>query len=157
MKSYTWTAVLFLAFASGIAIGFDSVGMEEPRLFAPLAVDYCSLVKNQDYLVGAKIQTKAVIFPSLEGAVLVGDTCPDSMLVFEVPNHDACMQRINSDNLQHFSGVEYSVQIEGTIRGRPRRRFIRWLHEDEKAIQDPSKGPPRVTFVIDRILSCTKK
>jgi hypothetical protein len=46
-KIAIWVVALFLAFVFGVEV-------EEPRLAAPLAIDFYSLVTNQDYLVGAR-------------------------------------------------------------------------------------------------------
>jgi len=150
-----WLAAVFLALAVGMAIGMYSVESGQPAVVAPLVVDFCSLATNQDYLVGARIQTSAEMSLGLEGGVLGSDSCPDSMLVFRGPKNDTCWQKIISDYNRNGAAADFLVQVEGTVRGR--RRWVNWFHKNDKPIKDAAHQPPRVTVYVERILSCTKK
>ncbi len=157
MKDLVWIAVVPLAFAVGMGLGIYSVEKTEPPLAAPLVIDFCSLATNQDYLVGARIQTTAKMSLVLEGGVLENDSCPASMLVFRPPNNDMCWQEIISAYNHNPAGpfAISSVQVEGTVRGR--RGLVRWIHEGNNPIKDAAHRPPVVTIDVDRILSCTKE
>jgi hypothetical protein len=156
MKSYLWIVAVFLAFASGIATGIYSVKKAEPHVVAPLVIDFCSLATNQDFLVGERIQTTAEMSIPLEGGgVLLSHSCPEYMLVFRVSNSDTCWQTINSEYDRNGASADFIVQVEGTVRGR--RRLVNWFHKADKQYKDEAHRPPRVTIVIERFLSCTKK
>jgi hypothetical protein len=149
MKNLVGIAVVLMVFAVGIGFGIYSAEKAEPVVAAPLVIDFCSLAANQDYLVGARIQTTAEMLLSLEGGVLESDSCPASMLVFRPPNNDTCWQKISSDYYRNGAGTDFLVQVEGSVRGR--RGLARWIHEGNKPIK------PMVTIDVDRIMSCTKK
>lgn len=155
MKNLAWMAVVLVAFAAGVAFGIYSVEKTEPVVAAPLVVDFCSLATNQDYLVGAKIQTTATMLLGLEGGVLENDSCPNSMLVFRPPNDDRCWQEIFSEYKRNGGSAAFLAQVEGNVRGR--RGLIRWIHEGNKPIKDAAHRPPMVTIDLDRIVSCKKE
>ena len=160
MKDLVWIAVILLAFAVGMGLGIYSVEKTEPALAAPLVIDFCSLATNQDYLVGARIQTTAKMRLVLEGGVLENDShaLPVSSLVFRPPNNDTCAGRRLSAAYNHNPAgpfAVFSVQVEGRVRGR--RGLVRWIHEGNKPIKDAAHRPPMVTIDLDRIMSCTKE
>jgi hypothetical protein len=155
MKSYLWIAAVLLAFAAGIGFGIYSVEKTEPVVAAPLVIDFCSLATNQDYLVGARVQTTAKMSLGLEGGVLESDSCAASMLVFRPPNNDKCWQEIFSAYKRDSGVAVFLVQVEGSVRGR--RGLVRWIHEGNKPIKDAAHRPPMVTIDVDRITSCTKE
>ncbi len=155
MKSYLWIAAVLLAFAAGTAFGIYSVEKAEPVVAAPLVIDFCSLATNQDYLVGARIQTTAKMLLTLEGGVLESDSCPASMLVFRPPNNDKCWQKISSDYYRNGASTDFLVQAEGSVRGR--RGLVGWIHEGNRPVKDAAHRPPMVTIDVNRILSCTKE
>ena len=84
------TVAILMAFATGMALGIYSVEKTDPVVVAPLQIDFCSLATNQDYLVGARIQTTAKMSLGLEGSVLESESCPASILVFRPPSNDTC-------------------------------------------------------------------
>ena len=157
MKNLVWIAVVLLAFAAGVGFGIYSMEKAEPVVAAPLVIDFCSLATNQDYLVGARIQTTAKMSLGLEGGVLENDSCPSSMLVFRPPNNDTCWQEIISAYNHNPAGpfAVFSVQVEGRVRGR--RGLFRWIYEGKKPIKDAAHRAPMVTIDLDRIMSCTKE
>jgi hypothetical protein len=156
MRNLVGIAVVLMVFAAGIGFGIYSAENAEPVVAAPLVIDFCSLATNQDYLVGARIQTTAEMLLSLEGGVLESDSCPTSMLVFRPPNNDTCWQKISSDYYRNDgAGTDFLVQVEGSVRGR--RGLARWIHEGNKPIKDAAHRPPMVTIDVDRIMSCIKK
>ena len=154
-KNLVWIAVVFMAFATGVGFGGYSVEKTEPVVAAPLVIDFCSLATNQDYLVGARIQTTAKMSLGLEGGVLESDSCPASMLVFRPPNDDTCWQEIFSAYKRNSGVAVFFTQVEGSVRGR--RGLARWIHEGNKPIKDAAHRPPTVTIDVDRIMSCTKE
>ena len=155
MKSYLGIAAVLLAFAAGIAFGIYSAEKAEPVVVAPLVIDFCSLATNQDYLVGARIRTTATMSLGLEGGVLESDSCVASMLVFRPPNNDTCWQEIVSAYNSNGARAVFSVQVEGSVRGR--RGLARWIHEGNKPIKDAAHRPPMVTIDVDRIMSCARE
>jgi hypothetical protein len=145
-----------IVFATGIGFGIYSAEKAEPIISAPLVIDFCSLAINQDYLVGASIQTTAEMDLTLEGGVLEYGSCPASMLVFRPPNNDLCWQKIRSDYYRNDgTGTKFLVQVEGSVSGR--RGLARWIHDGNKPIKDSAHRAPRVTIDIDRIMSCIKR
>jgi hypothetical protein len=155
MKNLVWIAAILMVFAAGIGFGIYSAEKAEPVVVAPLVIDFCSLATNQDYLVGARIRTTAKMSLVLEGGVLESASCPTSMLVFRPPNNDTCWREIVSGYNRNSGRADFSVQVEGSVRGR--RGLARWIHEGNKPIKDAAHRPPMVTIDVDKILSCTKE
>jgi len=157
VKNLQRIAVVVLAFATGLGIGIYSAEKAEPVLAAPLVLDFCSLATNQDYLVGARIQTTSKMSLGMEGGVLESESCPDSMLVFRAPKNDRCWQEIISAYDHNPSGpfAAFSVQIEGRVSGR--RGLVSWVHDRNKPFKDAAHRHPMVTIDLDKITSCTKE
>jgi hypothetical protein len=93
----------------------------------------------------------------LEGGVLESDSCPGYMLVFKGPENDVCWQKIVSDYDHNGAGAttDFLVTVQGVVRGK--RRSVLDFQKSERTSKDASRGPPRVTVEIERILNCTRK
>ena len=83
VKNLEWIAVVVLAFATGIGFGTYSTEKAEPVLAAPLGIDFCSLAINQDYLVGARIQTTSKMSLGIEVGCLKASPAPTACLCLE--------------------------------------------------------------------------
>jgi len=158
LKNLAWLAIAGLTFVAGMATGIHLWERGKPTLVSPLAVDFCSLAKNQDFLVGAKVQIRSEMVLGLEGGVLESDSCPDYMLVFKGPDkgaNDACWQRIISDYNHNGATTDFLVTVQGVIWGKKRSIFD--FQKSDTDSRNAAHRPPRVTVAIERVLDCTKK
>jgi hypothetical protein len=111
-----------LIFALSLAIAFTIGGSSDrvlshittPQVSEPIQTDLCFYAKNSRLFVGREFAMTAEIRTGMEGASLTSSACPDTSVVFKLPQTPSAELSTIGRHTRTFDHSVIQVTFEGT-------------------------------------------
>ncbi len=109
---------LATAFIAGVVITLLITRFQAPRMYEPVAADFCFLMQNNSLFVGREFVTQAEIQRGIEGAVLASPGCPERAATFDLPQNLPSKLTVALQK-PPLAGSKLEISFEGTIKPLP--------------------------------------